>query len=40
MANLAQALNEHPRRTENLGEWGYLIGATMLLVSLVGIVIA
>ena len=37
MANLAQALNEHPRRKENLGEWVYLIGATMLLVSLVGI---
>ena len=40
MATLAQALNEHPRRQENLGEWGYLIGATMLLVTLVGIVMA
>lgn len=40
MANLAQALNENPRRRENLGEWGYLIGATMLLVTLVGIVMA
>jgi len=40
MANLAQALNQHPRKGENLGEWGYLIGATMLLAALVGIAIA
>ena len=40
MANIAQALNEHPRREESLGEWGYLIGATALLVSLVGLVMA
>lgn len=40
MDNLAQALNEHPGRRENLGEWGYLIGATLLLVTLVGIAMA
>ena len=40
MANIAQVLNEHPGRSESLREWVYLIGATMLLVSLVGIVIA
>jgi hypothetical protein len=40
MANIAQALNGHPRRDENLGEWVYLIGATVLLVSLVGLAMA
>ena len=40
MANIAQALNEHPIRSESLREWVYLIGATMLLVSLVGIAMA
>lgn len=40
MASIAQALNQNPRREESLGEWGYLIGATMLLVTLVGIVMA
>lgn len=40
MNNLAQALNEHPGRSESLLEWVYLIGATMLLVSLVGIAMA
>jgi len=40
MVNLAQILNQHPRNGENLGEWVYLIGATMLLAALVGIAIA
>ena len=40
MNNLAQVLNEHPRRSESLREWMCLIGATTLLVSLVGIVMA
>ena len=40
MTNIAQALNDHPNRRESLLEWVYLIGATMLLVSLVGIAMA
>lgn len=40
MDNIARALNQHPGRRESLREWVYLIGATMLLVSLVGIVMA
>lgn len=40
MATLSQALNQHPGRKENLGEWVCLIGATMLLVGLVGIAMA
>lgn len=39
MTNIAQVLNEHPSRSESLREWVYLIGATILLVSLVGIAI-
>ena len=40
MDNLVQALNENPRRRESLGEWVYLIGATLALVSVVGIIMA
>lgn len=38
MTNLAQALNQHPRRRECLSEWVCLIGATVLLASLVSLV--
>lgn len=38
MANITQALSQHPGRRESLSEWICLIGATALLVSLVSLV--